>query len=112
MYQEIHGARFDNEGRVGKAKAGDIAGEYVYIFPEIEGRWGYYTSGGGDDILPDAEYLEWQLEQHKVEWLSGDEETRIEAELFGMRPRTSSEYDNPQGPLNRLLGRLRRRHND
>ena len=83
------------QGRVGRATAGDYAGDYVFVFPDIEGRWGFYTSSGVDDMLPDLEYLKWRLESAKVEWLDAPDDERVEREIFAMRPLTSQFESEP-----------------
>jgi len=97
------------EGRVGFARAGAHRGEFVFVFPEIEGRCGYYTSGGIDDVLPDIEYLHWVLETDQVEWLDPEMDAEVERKIFDMRPLTPSVYDRPPSFWDRMRMRLKSR---
>ena len=75
------------QGRVGLVTSGKNAGEYIFVWPEIEGRWGYYTSGGGDDILPDAALAErWIAHEGQVRWLNPDEDEAVEREILQLHP--------------------------
>lgn len=98
---------FPSQGRIGRATAGPSMGDYVFVFPELDGRWGFYTSSGGDDIVP-VQLAELWIGEACIEWLDESEDGAIETEFFRLRPITRSQYDRPhvlQTCLTRLGGR-------
>lgn len=74
------------EGKVGLATAGEYDGQFVFVFPEEPGFWGFYTSRGGDDAIPDADFIENRIRAAKVVWLVEPEESIVERAVFAMRP--------------------------
>lgn len=76
------------QGRVGYATAGDFRLTHVFVFPEVGGRWGFYTSDGVDDVLPSASFLLSRLEEAKVRWLEPEDDLIVERAIFAMRPLT------------------------
>ena len=91
-----------SQGRVGRAKAGPWAGSYVFIWPEIWGYWGCYSSDGTDDVLPLAEWVQRRIDEADVDWLSGDEEVAVERAVFAMRPIVESQFDWPEAVRERV----------
>lgn len=74
------------EGRVGIATSGEYSGQYVFLFPDIDEFWGWYTSAGDDDLLPGLEAVMDRLGRASIQWLDSDDDARIEKEVFAMRP--------------------------
>lgn len=100
------------EGRVGVAKAGPFAGQYLLFALEYDQLCVVYTASPTGDQSQNTELRvdlagvpaligEWQ-----VEWLLGEEEIRIERSLFGVR----DHWRNVQrgGPRSSFWSRLTR----
>lgn len=97
-----------SQGRIGRwlPDTGDEV--FVFVFPEIRGQWGFYTSDGGDDILPDWEYLTNRISEGEFTWIDDRDDRIVEKSIFAMRPISGSQYDPPPTVASRISSALRR----
>lgn len=92
-----------SQGRVGRLRDhGERTGVLVFVFPEADGRWGFYSSDGDDAVLPNDQELLRAFGEMQIEWLVGDEEEALERAVFGMRPLVSSVFNNEPNVLQRI----------
>ncbi|MCB5167674.1 hypothetical protein LG634_22940 [Streptomyces bambusae] len=84
------------EGRMGRIGAGEYAGAYLLLVPEIQDSWACYISDAPGETGPDGRVraddfwvadadLERVLAGMEVSWVPAEDDRRLEEEVFDIR---------------------------